>query len=144
MSDLTKITAFISANHVVGISSLRGSTPWAANCFYAFDPEKMTLLVMSELKTRHASEWADHPVIAGTISSQQSNVAKLQGVQFTGTAHLLDGCEQKNALQTYLKRFPFAALKAAPLWALSLQTVKFTDNTLGFGWKCNWDRSEQN
>ncbi|SKA38193.1 pyridoxamine 5'-phosphate oxidase family protein [Consotaella salsifontis] len=140
MANTGKIIAYIRANRVLSLCSVRGSTPWAANCFYALDEQAMVLLFMSERSTRHGSELLDNDQVAGTISSQESNIAKLRGVQFAGRVRCLEGEEQQRGLATYFRKFPFARLKPAPLWAITLYHLKYTDNTFGFGTKMHWQR----
>ena len=142
MTNTDAIIAFIEENRVLSLCTARGSTPWAANCFYAFDPDAMNLLFMSEPSTRHGSELQQNDQVAGTISSQESNVARLRGIQFSGTARLLTERDLDTAKRLYLRRFPVAALHSAPLWAISLELVKYTNNTLGFGTKLCWKRHD--
>jgi hypothetical protein len=138
--DLDRITDYLKANHVLSLATVRGSHPWAASCFYVLDPAAMALLLMTEPGTRHGAEMTANDAVAGTISSQESNVARIQGIQFAGTARRLDGEVLNAGLALYLRRFPVARLHPAPLWAVQLTSIKFTDNTFGFGHKALWTR----
>lgn len=140
MNDADRIIAYIRANRVLTICSARGSAPWAANCFYAFDEPTVTLFVMSDPETRHGRDLCDNPRVAGTVSSQQASVAKLRGVQFEGFALRLSGADEAGARALYCRRFPIARLRPAPLWAIVPSYLKYTDNTLGFGHKLHWCR----
>jgi len=42
--------------------------------------------------------------------------------------------------ERYNRRFPVARMMPAPVWAIRLDELKFTDNTLGFGKKFIWHR----
>jgi uncharacterized protein YhbP (UPF0306 family) len=42
----------------------------------------------------------------------------------------------------YIKEFPYAAVADLELWRLEADFMKLTDNTLGFGKKLIWQRSE--
>nr|WP_321980328.1 pyridoxamine 5'-phosphate oxidase family protein [uncultured Cohaesibacter sp.] len=137
-----KIWLFIKNNHVSSISTLNSASLWAANLFYVFDSDGFCLFVMSDHSTRHVQEWTANDRVAGTISGQESNVSKLRGVQFTGTVKLLKGEEKKRAFRCYTRSFPIALAHSSPLWGISLDYVKFTDNTLGFGKKLTWTRQE--
>lgn len=139
-SDFDRIVDYFGANHVLSLATCRDGAPWAANCFYAFDETAMTLLVLSEAATRHAEEMAHNSRIAGTVSSQEANVARLRGLQFEGHARRLAGDAAKIGRAVYVARFPIARLASAPLWAVELDRIKLTDNTLGFGRKINWQR----
>lgn len=142
MTETERIFAYVRANHVLTVCSTCGSIPWAANCFYAFDGEEATFLFLSDLETRHAAEIRENAAVAGTISSQRSNVAKLRGLQYSGTARLLDGAGETRGREIYYRRFPFARLHAAPLWAIVPEMMKYTDNSLGFGAKLVWRRAD--
>ncbi|MGE4529096.1 MAG: pyridoxamine 5'-phosphate oxidase family protein [Rhodospirillaceae bacterium] len=141
MTDTDKIIAYIKSNHVLTLCSARGSTPWAANCFYAFDERSMSLFFLSDLSTRHGCELRDNPLVAGTVSSQQASVAKIRGLQFEGVALRLTGEDEARGRALYYRRFPIARLHPAPLWAAVPSYLKYTDNTLGFGRKLHWRRS---
>lgn len=140
MSDVDKIVSYIKANNILTVCTVRGSIPWAANCFYAFDQEIMEFFCLTSLDTRHGAEMADNENVAGTVSSQQVNVAKIRGLQFSGVARLLDGEDEKRARALYYKRFPLAKLHTAPIWSIRLQSMKYTDNSFGFGTKLHWQR----
>ncbi|PKU22640.1 pyridoxamine 5'-phosphate oxidase family protein [Telmatospirillum siberiense] len=142
MDDLERILAYIKENTVLTLCSERDSQPWAANCFYGFERTAMAFLVMTELETRHGGEMADNPHVAGTISSQRPTVARLRGLQFSGRALRLDGSAEEAGRSLYYRRFPFARLRPAPLWSISVDLFKMTDNRLGFGTKLHWRRGE--
>lgn len=142
MTDRDKIVSFLADNHVLSVCTAHDGVPWAANCFYAFDTEQMAFLVMSDEKTRHTTEWLACPQVAGTVSSQESSVARLRGVQFSARVSRLDGEAGYDAAHAlYVKRFPIARLHSAPLWSVAIGMAKMTDNTLGFGTKLMWARS---
>lgn len=142
MSDLDKIVSYIKANNILTICTVRDQAPWAASCFYAFDRETMEFFFLTSLETRHGAEMMDNDKVAGTISSQQVNVAKIRGLQFAGIARLLDGEAERRGRGIYYKRFPLAKLHAAPLWSVALDSLKYTDNSFGFGTKLHWQRPE--
>jgi hypothetical protein len=140
MTDLEKIIAYIKANNILTVCSVRGDIPWAASCFYAFDREAVEFFCLSALDTRHGAEMLDNPKVAGTISSQQVIIAKIRGLQYSGTARLLEGERERVGRAIYNKRYPFARLHAAPLWSISVDVLKYTDNSFGFGTKLLWER----
>lgn len=141
MSDTDKIVAYIRKNRVMTLATAHGSTPWTANCFYAFDEPAMALLFMSETTTRHGRELCGNGAVAGTISSQEASIARLRGIQFSGMAAIVEADRDDRRRALYLRRFPVARLRPAPLWAVRLDLVKYTDNTLGFGTKLHWKRT---
>ena len=142
MADVDRIVAYLKANVVMALCTALEGRPWAANCFYAFDAEAVRFLFLTHEETRHGREMLENARVAGTVSSQQASVAKIRGVQFTGTARLLEGTERTEARRIYDRRFPFARLSPAPVWAVVVAELKFTDNTFGFGTKLHWRRPD--
>lgn len=140
MTDAERIVAYLRGNRVLTVCSARGSAPWAASCFYVLDESRMALLILSGLDTRHGRELRDAPRVAGTVASQQANVAKIRGVQFEGVALRMWGEAESRGRALYCRRFPVARLHPAPLWAILPSVLKYTDNTLGFGRKLYWRR----
>jgi len=139
------ITGWIAANRVLGLATTRRvrdrTEPWACNLFYAFDPASMALFFMTEPTTRHGADMLADGHVAGAISTQETNVARLRGLQLTGIARPAAGPALETARRLYLGRFPIAALRPGPLWVLSIDTAKFTDNSFGFGTKFRWERT---
>ena len=65
-------------------------------------------------------------------------VGKVQGLQITGQVkRAIEGDKMR-----YIKVFPYAAVADLELWRLEADFMKLTDNTLGFGKKLIWQRSE--
>ncbi len=144
MSDTTEqdriaICGFIARKHVLGLAVASDGDIWTASCFYAFEADAMELLLMTDPATRHGRLMTANPKVAGTIAGQPNVVGRIQGVQFSALARVLEGTEAVAGRHRYLRRFPAAVLApSAPLWALRLQEVKMTDNLLSFGTKRLW------
>jgi len=138
-----KIISFLKKHHVLTLSTCVDQQPWCANCFYAFNPEKMSLIFTSDFGTRHIKEAIQNCKVAGNVVLETSVVGKIQGIQFSGELLLPTGevAEQVNSI--YLKRFPFAVLMNTNLWELRLDYAKMTDNRLGFGKKLIWERGSE-
>ncbi len=135
-----RITDFIRKHHVVSLATASGNTPWVCHCFYAYMKEENWLVFTSEDQTRHVREVIANPVVAGGIVLETSVVNKVQGVQFTGMMRRPAEEEKGKVTRAYLARFPFAVLMNAHLWIVDLETIKMTDNRLGFGKKMNWEK----
>ena len=137
------IRRFLLRHHVVGLATCdeRGE-PWAASCFYAFDPADSDLIVLTDPSTRHGRAMLARPQVAGTIAGQPGAIAKIQGIQFSAHATLLAGDAAEAAYAFYCRRHPVARLKRGAAWRLALQQVKFTDNALVPGNKTYWQRGE--
>ena len=55
MNPLPKpISQFLKEKHIVSFTAHYREDFWAANCFYAFDEQKVRLIVMTKTTTRHA------------------------------------------------------------------------------------------
>ncbi|SCC34340.1 hypothetical protein GA0061081_12220 [Gilliamella bombicola] len=138
-----KITKFIKKNHVLTLSViLPDNTPWACNTFYVFNEQLMHLYLLSELKTQHAKAMIMHPQVAGTISITPKTIAQIQGIQFQAKATQLQNEQAEQAYRQYYRAFPFARVIKAPIWALELQSIKMTNNLLGFAKKTHWVKQQ--
>ncbi|WP_279029437.1 YhbP family protein [Gibbsiella quercinecans] len=139
--DLSLIARFLNKQHVLTLCAGNGADMWCANCFYVFDAERMALWLMTEPHTCHGELMQQQPRVVGTIAPQPKTIALIRGVQYRGDIARLSGEEEALARARYCKRFPIAKVMKAPIWQLTLQEVKMTDNTLGFGKKLHWSRS---
>lgn len=139
--DQSLIARFLNKQHVLTLCAGNGADMWCANCFYVFDAERMALWLMTEPHTRHGELMQQRPRVVGTIAPQPKTIALIRGVQYRGDIARLYGEEETLARARYCKRFPIAKVMKAPIWQLTLQEVKMTDNTLGFGKKLHWSRS---
>tara|TARA_R110001592_G_scaffold52046_4_gene159628 strand:- start:5623 stop:6039 length:417 start_codon:yes stop_codon:yes gene_type:complete len=135
-----KIVEYISNNKVLTLATSVDNIPYCANCFYVFDEKNKTLIFLSDESTRHISEALQNKDVAGTINTEVTTVAKIQGVQFTGEFINPTKEEEKCFYAIYYDKFPFAKAKPSPIWGVKLLTIKMTDNTLGFGKKIKWNR----
>ncbi|MFI8414995.1 YhbP family protein [Serratia sp. NPDC078593] len=139
-SDLDRITRFLNQQHVLTLCAGNGLDMWCANCFYVFDAERMALWLMTEPDTRHGLLMQQNSCVVGTIASLPKTIALIKGVQYRGEIVPLSGEDEAQACARYCQRFPVAKVMKATIWQLSLQEVKMTDNTLGFGKKLYWVR----
>jgi len=138
--DLKHILKFLTKNHLLALCAAAEGEMWSANCFYVTDADSMSLYFMTELKTLHGTLMAKSPQVVGTITPTPKTVALIKGIQYRGEAMILSGEEESNARHLYCKHFPVAIAMKAPVWALKLNSIKMTDNALGFGKKLLWDR----
>lgn len=142
MPDLSAITRYLNKQHVLSLCCRDDETFWCANCFYVFDERRMAFWIMTETTTRHGALMVQQPQVAGTVSGQIKTVMLIKGIQYRGEARRLTGEQEREARALYCQRFPMARAVSAPLWEIRLDEIKMTDNTLGFGKKNHWLRSE--
>ena len=140
--NLKTIRRFLKRQHVLTLCACSAGETWCANCFYAFDPDAMALYLMTEHSTRHGAMMAENPHVTGTIAHQTRTVALIKGIQYSGIVTLLAGDDERQARACYCRRFPIALALPAPIWQLSLNFLKMTDNALGFGKKLTWERGD--
>lgn len=137
-----KISAFIASNHVLSLCTADASGPWAASCFYVYDPTAVGFIILTSTETRHGKQMLSAPQIAGTIAGQPDRIRDIRGLQYTATARPLEGEERKLALWAYSARHPAAKFVRAEVWLLELKTLKYTDNSFIFGQKTYWNRDD--
>lgn len=142
MSDVSAIIRYLKKQHVLSLCCRDDNALWCANCFYVFDETRMVFWLMTETKTRHGTLMTQQPQIAGTVSGQTKTVMLIKGIQYRGEAQRLDGERERLARAAYCQRFPMARAVSAPVWEIRIDEIKMTDNTLGFGKKLQWLRSE--
>lgn len=118
------------------------NVPYCASCFYAYNQDKNSFIFTSEHKTRHAQEMLANCNVAGTIALETSMIGKIRGIQICGVVNELKEKEFKQAKKIYLTKFPIAVLSELVLWELIPETMKLTDNRLGFGKKILWERKQ--
>jgi len=131
---------YVKKQHVLSLCAASADDMWCANCFYVFDDARMALWLMTESATRHGQLMQHHSRVAGTINGQPKSVLLIKGVQYRGRIQLLSGEVEAQARKAYQKRFPVAKKVSAPLWEITLDELKMTDNALGFGKKIVWQR----
>ena len=137
----SRILDFIGEHHVLTVAcASREGELWCANAFYVFDPQEEGFIITSEEKTRHAQLFLENPAVTGSVVLETETVGKIRGLQFSGTVRRCDGGLFDRCRLKYLKRFPYAVFKGGEVWLLRPDTMKYTDNRLGFGKKLFWQR----
>lgn len=131
-----KIGKFISKHHLLSLATV-GESLWCCSAFYVFDKDTAVFIIASDEQTTHIHNIHINARVAGTIAHETKVVGKIQGIQYAGQIGRVEN-EQERAL--YLKKFPYAVAMNPTLWKIKLDTIKMTDNTLGFGKKLIWNR----
>lgn len=122
------------------LATVSAGAPWCCNLFYAYMPDHEALVFTSPVGSRHVAQILENDRVAASILLESRVVGRLQGLQIEGRVvnATTDPVLHGNARGAYLRRFPYAAAMLADLWVLRLDTLKYTDNTLGFGTKLHW------
>ncbi len=134
------ISAYLKRNRVFTLATSVDGQPYCAHCFYVYDTKGQQLIFLSDSATRHIREVKENSLVAGTVSTNVKMVARLKGVQFTGTFVIPDKAQEVEFYKLYYARFPFARVHSSEIWSVRLDHIKMTDNTLGFGTKLIWNR----
>lgn len=130
---------FIAKHHVLTLATATtDGAPYCCNAFFAYDKSEAAFIFTSDKATHHAQMMLGNNRAAASIVLETRIVGRVQGLQITGTTE--PATESDKAL--YIKRFPYTAVADLTLWRLRADTMKLTDNTLGFGKKLLWHRQE--
>jgi uncharacterized protein len=138
-----RIIKFFAKNRILSLATSVNCIPYCCTLFYAFDSDRNNFYFMSSSDTKHILNAKLNPLIAGTIISAEVNIARLQGIQFTGRFSKSEGELFSEAKRIYLKAIPAAHFLGSSLWTIEIDYIKMTDNTLGFGKKHIWSREAE-
>ncbi len=133
------IIKFLNQNKVITVCFVDDKRqPYCINCFYVFDEINKCLIFKSSHGTHHHGLIVDSAAAAGTILPETIDPLKLKGIQFTGKLISASDVDALSLNSKYLKKYPFSIAMMGYIWAVKLEFLKFTDNTLGFGNKTTW------
>ena len=135
---LEKVALFLAEHHLLSLATSSEGKPHSASLFYAYAPEQVSFIVASEMKTEHIQNALSNPNVSGTVALETDEVGKIQGIQFQATMQV--ATKEEGIL--YFKAFPYAKVMRPTLWTITMDTIKMTDNRLGFGKKLYWNRTD--
>ncbi|MBA3901224.1 MAG: pyridoxamine 5'-phosphate oxidase family protein [Bacteroidetes bacterium] len=138
----TPILKYLEENSMFTLATSTQNIPHCAICFYVYDEDNNTLIFKSKEVTRHVQEAIKNKMVAGSITSAYNNITKIKGIQFSGTFKLPLNQEQIRMQNLYNLKFPVSKLFPGTIYAVALDYIKMTDNTLGMGKKRIWEKSE--
>ncbi|ARJ56808.1 hypothetical protein [Campylobacter cuniculorum] len=130
-----KILEYIKSMQLLSLAVREDEEVYIANVFYAFDESNLALIFSSYEESKHIQLAFLNPKIALSIA-KEDKIALLKGLQ----AKALFKEASKEQSRIYYKKFPFARLSHAKLYALELFWAKFTDNTLMLDSKLEFKR----
>lgn len=132
-----RIVKFLKKMHLASVCAIDDDgQPYAFSAFYAFDELNFTLLLASCDESSHVKFLKNSKLVAGTVALDTKIVGKIEGVQFQGVMREAS----ESGREIYFKRFFYAKAMDPKIWSISLEKVKFTSNTLGFGKKIFWQK----
>ncbi len=134
-----KIQSFLDGQKNLSFCTAVDNAPHCANCFYTYLSEGDFLIFKSDKNTKHIVNALSNNKVAGTILPDVDQIGTLRGIQFIGKFTVLEDELLVLAKKKYYSKYPFALAMGGELWAIQLQHVKMTDNTLGFGKKRIWE-----
>lgn len=137
-----EIAEFIRNNKVASVCCVDEGMPYCFNCYYAFAENEGLLIYKSSLGTRHEKIIDSSPQVAGTIIPEQIELATLRGIQFEGTVLREDFQLSMKTSAIYYAAFPFAFAIPGKIYAIQLNSIKLTDNSIRFGFKQHWEREQ--
>lgn len=134
------LTQFIQKHHVMCLATHGKMGPHACPVFYAFDPNALQFIFVSDTHTRHMQDIASASDIAAGIYLETENTGLIQGVQIWGSATIKNESQLK---EMYFKRFPFSQAflltKSEHVFCiLKIKKARLIDNKLGFGKNKEW------
>ena len=116
--------------------------PYCFSSFYAFNSEEGLLYFKSSKETTHSKIISENKFVAGTILPDKLSTLQIKGIQFEGIILPDYDPMAKDASLQYHKHHPMALAMPGNMWTIQLTEIKMTDNSLGFGKKIIWSRSE--
>ena len=134
---------FLNNNTVATLCVAANTGPWCFNCFYILIESDKVLVFKSTIGSRHFEMLEGHPVVAGTVLPNSINFAALQGIQLEGQVLSCNKYFTLKITQLFYDKYPMAADTDGKLFAISLTSLKFTDNCRGFGFKEIWIRHQE-
>ncbi len=140
-----KIDAFIAKQHCANICSVdEAGHPYCFSCFYTYNKENTLLYFKTSDSTRHAAMMLKQALVAGTILPDKLNFLQIKGIQLEGRVIENHHPLAAHASSQYYKQHPTALAMPGDIWIIQIDSIKFTDNTLGFGTKLHWQREAVN
>lgn len=106
MNKLEKlIREYFGSTRMMQIATCDDNQPWVCTVYYAHDDD-LNVYWISTPDSRHSKEILKNPKIAGAIAFSQEPYPEegVRGLQFEGTAELLEGVEEESANKLYIQQ----------------------------------------
>jgi len=100
------VNEIVSANPLFFLSTVRDGKPYGCVMVFAYDQD-LCMLFFSNPKTEHVFNIAKNPQVAGEIAdTHQTWESPRRGMQFMGTARMVEPHEAAHVVDLYMARFP--------------------------------------
>lgn len=137
------IIKFLSRQSCASICCMHeNGSPYSFICYYAFNPNEGILYFKSSSNAYHIKQLEKNAAVSGTILPDKLNKLQIRGIQFEGRFLPEGESSESNASSCYYQKHPIARAIPGEVRAVQINKIKFTDNTLGFGKKSEWEREE--
>lgn len=141
----------MNQEHIADLSLCAQDGPWSFSCFYAYVPDSVSIIYKSQPESFHSGQLQLNSGISGSIRNSTREIDKIRGIQFSGTAMKInpafgrktDDIDIKQHVRAYESRFPFASEFPGDYWIVLILKMKFTDNTIRFGYKSVWEKMDR-
>lgn len=128
--------------------------PHAASVYFAAlesfsESSRLRLVYFSAPQARHSQDIAVHPTAAAEIHPENRSWRAIQGLQLHGEVQPVEAIiDWERAWQAYLQKFPFVGglqiiVQQNKLYCFSARWLRLVDNHRRFGFKQEWDLSDQ-
>lgn len=136
-----QIISFIKNQTSASICCLDDSgNPYCFSCFYYFNSDDFVLAYKSSKTSSHSVFLLKNPAVAGTILPDKLNKFLVKGIQFEGFLLEEQHIVSKRTARDYYRQNPLALAIPGEIWTISINNIKMTDSSLGFGKKMKWNR----
>jgi uncharacterized protein YhbP (UPF0306 family) len=138
-----RVRQFLASHTTLTLATVaEDGQPQAASLFFA-EMEDLSLIFISERKTRHGQNIQRDSRVAATIYADGQAWQSIQGVQLEGHCQALSGQAAKTARTVYLAKYPFIAknkilaamLNLVIFYRIEPAWIRLIDNSRGFGHK---------
>jgi uncharacterized protein YhbP (UPF0306 family) len=139
----TRIKQFLADHTTLTLATMAADgQPQAAALFFA-ETDDLSLIFISEKKTRHSQNVAQNSRVAATIYADGQLWQSIRGLQLEGTCTALSGQAARTARKVYLAKYPFIAenkllaamLNLVTFYKITPTWIRLIDNSRGFGHK---------
>lgn len=138
-----RIQEFLADHTTLTLATVaRDGRPQAAPLFFA-EMEDLSLVFISERKTRHSHNIGRDSRVAATIYADGQDWHSIRGIQLEGICTALSGSAAQAARTVYLAKYSFIGqnkllammLKLVTFYKITPIWIRLVDNSRGFGHK---------